>query len=368
MLCRRLNPGFIYLKKLDGILALYKLDDAVCTRGVSEMYINIGIDVSKDKLDLCWLRNISSGKKKTRVFKNKRKSFDNIVQWLLTNTKVKAEEILIVLEPTGVYHEALIYFLHQQGFNIYLANPGKAKKYSEAIGLTHKTDKSDGMMLARYGSSLLSGFRMWQPEAEEIRELKALSRRLSALEKDLQRERNRYEAAEISGSSNRVLQSLEKMMAALEQETKNLTQEIDTHIDKHPQLKRNSELLKSIKGIGDVMARELVYLFASKKFKSAKQVAAFIGLIPKLRESGKLKGRTTLSKTGPARLRAKLYMAAVVASQYNLDIMQQKDRLLNAGKTKMEALGAAMRKLVQICFGVIKNQTEYQSQVKKIMT
>jgi len=108
------------------------------------------------------------------------------------------------------------------------------------------------------------------------------------------------------------------------------------------------------------MARELVYLFAAKHFKTAKQVAAYVGLIPKLKESGKLKGHTTLSKTGPSRLRAKLYMAAVSACQHNPDIKVQRKRLLKAGKTKMQALGAAMRKLIQICFGVVKNQTEYQ--------
>lgn len=327
------------------------------------MYINIGIDVSKEKFDLCWLKEISSGKKKTKVFKNMSKHFTDVVQWLLKNTKEKAENILITLEPTGVYHEALMYFLHEQGFNIFLANPGKAKKYAEAIGLTHKTDKSDGFMLARYGSSQLDNFKLWQPEAAEIRALKALSRRLTALEKDRQRELNRLESTRISSNSKRVLDSLTNMINALEAEITALTQEIDDHIDRHPTLKKNFELLKTIKGIGNVMARELVYLFAAKQFENAKQAAAFIGLIPKLQESGKLKGRTALSKTGPAQLRAKLYMAAVCASQHNPDIIRQKERLLAAGKSKMQALGAAMRKLIQICFGVIKNQTEYQPQV-----
>ena len=110
------------------------------------------------------------------------------------------------------------------------------------------------------------------------------------------------------------------------------------------------------------MSRELVCLFASKTFTSAKQVAAYIGVIPRIRESGTLKGRTMMSKVGNARIRSKLYMAAVCASTHNPDIKAQKARLLKAGKVKMQALGAAMRKLVQICFGVIKHQTEYQPQ------
>ena len=188
-------------------------------------------------------------------------------------------------------------------------------------------------------------------------------RRLDALEKDLQREQNRQEAALVSLSSDRVAQSLKDMIETLKAEIQRLQQDIDNHIDRFPELKRNRQLLQSIKGIGTVMSRELVYLFASKRFKSAKQAAAYIGLIPKLRESGKLKGRTMLSKIGSARIRAKLYMAAVCASTHNPDIKAQKARLLKAGKVKMQALGAAMRKLIQICFGVIKHQCEYQPQL-----
>jgi transposase len=104
----------------------------------------------------------------------------------------------------------------------------------------------------------------------------------------------------------------------------------------------------------------MVYLFAAKSFVNAKQVAAYLWLIPRLNESGVFKGQTTLSKSGPSRIRAKLYLASVAASTHNDEIRAQRDRLIKAGKTKMYALCAAMRKLVQICFGVIKNQTEYQ--------
>ncbi|MGI2799505.1 transposase [Photobacterium damselae] len=96
-------------------------------------------------------------------------------------------------------------------------------------------------------------------------------------------------------------------------------------------------------------------MFSSKKFATAKQAAAFIGLIPQLNESGKLKGRTTMSKNGPSRVRAKLFLAAISASTHNPDIREQKRRLLAAGKTQMQALGAAMRKLIQICFGAAEN-------------
>ena len=322
-----------------------------------------GIDVSKEKFDVGWLRDVKTGKKKTKVFKNTRAGHQQVQDWLLNNLKVPAQDIVITLEPTGVYHEALMYFLHDCGFQVLLVNPGKARKYAQSLNQLHKTDKLDAVTLAWYGHAQQHKLTLWQPEAPEIRELKVMIRRLDALEKDLQREQNRQEAAQVSLSSDRVAQSLKDMIETLKAEIERLQQDIDNHIDRFPELKRNRQLLQSIKGIGAVMSRELVYLFASKRFKSAKQAAAYIGLIPKLRESGKLKGRTMLSKIGSARIRAKLYMAAVCASTHNPDIKAQKARLLKAGKVKMQALGAAMRKLIQICFGVIKHQCEYQPQL-----
>jgi len=323
----------------------------------------IGIDVSKNKFDVCWLRDTTNNKRKTKVFTNKQEGHKALAEWLLNNIKAAPENIVIILEPTGVYHESMMYSLHDMGFKVYLVNASNAKKYAEAINLTHKTDKSDACMLANYGYAQQSNLKLWLPEAVEVRELKALLRRLDALESDYQRELNRLDSSEFSLSSERVLASLKEMIRALKSEIEKLKKDIDNHINGHPKLKNNRKLLESIPGIGSVLSRELTYLFAAKKFKNAKQVGAYSGLIPKFHESGKLKGRTTLSKTGPSRLRAKLYMAAVVAGRYNKSVMRQKETLLKRGKTMMQVIGANMRKLMQICFGVVKNQTEYQPQV-----
>ena len=114
------------------------------------------------------------------------------------------------------------------------------------------------------------------------------------------------------------------------------------------------------------MARGLVYLFSAKRFKSAKQVAAYVGLTPRLNEAGVSKGRSSLSKSGPSRIHSKIFLSTVCAFTHNPDINAQKDRLIYAGKTKMQELGAAMWTLVQIFFGAIKNKTRYQPQIALI--
>ena len=334
-------------------------------KGRIEMCVYIGIDISKAKFDISWLRDPVNNKIKTKVFKNDKQDMKKLEAWLIKNTTAKPQDILITLEPTGIYHEYLAYFLHECGFKVFLANPGKAKSYAKSVGLIHKTDKTDATMLAQYGLAMVHSKKveLWQPEAPEARHLKGLLRRLEALEKDQQRELNRLEACQHTDTSERVLKSIHDMLATFAREINALEQEIDDHIDRHPKLRTNRKLLNSIKGVGPVISREITSLFATRSFDNAKQVAAYLGLIPTLNESGNMKGHTRLSKVGPARIRAKLYMAAVSAGVHNPDIKHQKERLLRNGKNKMQALGAAMRKLVQICYGVIKHQQEYQPQV-----
>lgn len=125
-------------------------------------------------------------------------------------------------------------------------------------------------------------------------------------------------------------------------------------------------LLQSIPGVGDKVGGARLAVLHTHAFVSAEQTAAYIGLTPVERQSGSsLNARPRLSKNGPARLRATLYMGAVVAIRFNPHVKAQYQRLLAKGKSKMAALGAAMRKLVHLCFGVLKNQIPYQPNYAK---
>lgn len=321
----------------------------------------VGIDVSKAKLDCCWLRDVEKNKVKTKVFKNTLADHDALCGWLKAQTKADPADIRVVIEATGIYHESLAYALYDAGFQICVVNPARTHEFSNSLGSVHKTDAKDSLMLAQYSCRMQP--ERWQPEAEEIRELKALIARLEALEADLQRETNRLEKAEFNRTSERVIESLTLMIERLKEEKARLEKDIDDHIDRHPQLKKDRELMASIPGVGDVVSRMMLSLIHSRSFNNARQVSAFVGLIPRIQESGQWKGRSRLSKQGPSRIRAKLYMASVVCVQWNPDIKAQYERLLANGKSKMQALGAAMRKLVQICFGVVKHQSEYRPQV-----
>jgi len=324
--------------------------------------IIIGIDVSKEKVDCAWLRDIETNKVKTKVLKNKPEGFKSLIEWALVNTKHPIDEIHFVMEATGIYHEALAYTLHGAGANVSVVNPAYMRSYAKSLGVRSKTDKKDSVVIARYGATQAP--TPWQPEPDEIRQLKALITRHEAIEKDIQRESNRLEKAEITQISVEVIDSIKMVIEELTKEKNRIKKLIDDHIDQNPQLKKDRTYLESIPSVGPVVARYMIALIRSRYFRTAKQCSAFIGLNPVMHESGSsVKGRPHLSKMGNAKIRAKLYMAAVVAIQHNPDIKQQYERLLKNGKSKMAALGAAMRKLVQICFGVLKHQTPYQPQV-----
>jgi len=325
------------------------------------MYI-IGIDVSKNKLDCALIDNSNHEKFKFKVVSNSEEGFVTLIEWVTKHTKSSVSEYHFHMEATGVYHEQCAYWLFDLGAKVSVVNPARVKYYGQSLGVRSKNDKKDSVVLARYG--LTQNPITWQPEAPEIRILKALSSRLGAIEKDILREKNRYEKSSINHCSDLVLSSIETLLVALNNEKVHLEKLIDSHINQHEYLKINYALLQTIPGVGPVVSRYMVIVLGSRTFQSASQCAAYIGLVPIQNESGSsLRGRSRISKAGNPVIRAKLYMAAISALQHNPDIKKQNQRLLKNGKSKMSALCAAMRKLVHICFGVIKHQEPYQVQV-----
>ena len=285
-----------------------------------------------------------------------------LLHWLQEHTGESVEQLHVFLEATGIYHEPLAYWLYDQGAVVYVLNPAQVRHHAQGGGVRSKTDRKDSMMLARYGYERSPA--PWQPEPPEVRELRRLVERLDTVEADIQREENRLEKAQFNRDTQ-AEESIHHMLAALREERDRLRAAIDDHFGNHPHLKQDRALLETIPGIGRVLSSYLVVALRSRAFASARQAAAFFGLVPIAEQSGtSVRKRAHLSKAGSPRLRAKLYMAAVTATRYNPDIRAQDLRLGKRGKAKMAAIGAAMRKLVHIAYGVLKSQTVYQPQAQ----
>ena len=328
------------------------------------MLVILGTDVSKKKLDSHLFRHEHDEKGVKKSVLNTPEGFSQLLEWVVEKTGADVSAIEVVMEATGPYHEAYAQAMYEAGCEVVVANPARVKHFARGEGIRMKNDQIDARVLAGYGRKN-PNLRRWQPEPLEYRQLKALIKRREALEIDLQRERNRYEKATIHQPDPQVVDSFQRSETFLTGEIEHLDQQIEQHIQQHPVLQHDYQLLQSIPGVGPVVALIMVALLLhGERFDSAPQAAAYLGITPVEAQSGSsVRQPAHLAKIGPARWRAKLYMPTVSAVQYNPDIHAFYQRLLSRGKPKMVALAASMRKLVHICFGVIKHQKPYQPQI-----
>jgi transposase len=194
--------------------------------------------------------------------------------------------------------------------------------------------------------------------------LQALVRRLDSLPEMRQMEANRLE---VSIAAQAVTESLVGHLAFLDEEIARTERLIHTHINNHPGLQEQCGLLLCIPGIGSTTAAKLLSEIQDVKlYESARQLAAFAGLVPRLHESGSLvRRKARLSKTGAPRLRKALYFPAIVAIKHNPPIRALGMRMKGRGKCPIEVIGAAMRKLVHIAYGVLKSGRPFDPELAK---
>jgi len=323
----------------------------------------LGMDVAKAKLD-CLLLNEDGDKGKSKSIANSRSGIADFLVWI-GKQHISPNELHVVMDTTGVYHEQAALALADAGVTVSIVNPAQVKDFGRGLAIRTKTDGMDSFVLARYGALLKPA--AWTPPAPEARMLQALISRREAIAQDLQRERNRQEKADATDTPVLIRQSLFASIEFLSKQLAQLQRDIDQHIDRHPGLKNDLTLLQSIPAVGPQVGSNMLAVMRSHDFGSAEQLAAYFGLVPVERQSGSsVMGRARLSKAGPARMRAVLYMAAIVATRCNPHVKAVYERLLARGKPKMSALGAAMRKLVHLCFGVLKTRLPYRRDYAKV--
>jgi transposase len=319
----------------------------------------VGVDVSKDSLDVA-VEGSNAKRCYERRLNNDVGGFKRLLSWVEERAAAHPHELTVMMEATGVYHEAAALALHEAGCRVFVANPKRVRDYASGLGLLNKTDRVDARALVRYGREKVSELAAWEPPAPEIRALRALYTRLSAVMTDLRRELNRQEQAQLSGQPEAVLESMRQSVEHLREDCERLKRAIEDHFDQHPNLKNQRDLLQSIPGVGPVSADRMLCLLLRHSFASARQAAAFAGLVPRMHESGSsVRKRARLTKQGDASLKATLYMAAVVGARHNPQLRHVYESLLKAGKSKMSALGALMRRMIHIAYGMLKHNTAY---------
>jgi len=308
------------------------------------MLPTLGIDISKDSFHVELSLN---NKLRHRRFANRKEGFAELGAWL---AKHKAPAVHACLEATGPYSEALALYLHEQGQTVSVVNPAQIKAFGQSELSRNKDDRPDAGLIRRFCEKQQPA--AWTPPPAHFRELQALTRHLENLLETRQQQLNRLETT----TTKTVVKSLRKLVTHLDAEIKRTEQQISDHVGRHPDLKQQCQLLQSIPGIGERTAtRLLAEIEDISRYKSARQVAAYAGLTPRNNRSGTMRGQTRLSKIGNARVRKALFLPAMVAKQHNPVVRSFCQRLAQHGKNKMQLVGAAMRKLIHIAFGVLKS-------------
>lgn len=313
----------------------------------------LGIDVSKADFHAHLIDDQGEGK---HAFPNSRGGFAQLDRWLRNR---RVERVHACMEATGSLWEALALHLFEAGHTVSVVNPAQPKAFAQSELLRAKTDAVDAAMLARFCRAQSPA--AWQPPAPEVRMLQGLSRQLMHLKDSRAHELTRLENP---GMSQVVRDSITATIEALDKQIAELEKLIRKHLDQHPDLKKKRSLLTSIPGIGETTATTILAEIPNiEKFVNAKELAAYAGLCPRIRRSGSsVRGTPSLCKTGNARLRWALYWPAIVASRHNPLLTTFAKRLADAGKHPMKIIGALMRKLLVLAYGVLKSGRSFDLQ------
>lgn len=304
----------------------------------------VGIDVSKDRLDVACLPS--------SVLTPKEAAFDNTPkghQRLIAVLK-RIQPRLIVLESSGGYQRVLVATLGAAGLPIVVVNPRQVRDFARAMGVLAKTDTIDAMVLARFAEKVDPPIRPI-PEPELV-DINALLARRRQLVKDRTSETNRLEqctCARVRTSHNTVIDLLSREIADIDND-------LDQRIRNSPIWQHKVALLTSVPGVGDVTARTLLAFLPELGTINRQTIAALVGVAPINRDSGLMRGRRSIFG-GRAVVRHVLYMATLTARRHNPDIKRHYEQLVARGKPKLVALIACLRKLLVTLNALIKHQT-----------
>lgn len=306
---------------------------------------DLGLDVAKAKLD-CALR-FQDGKYKSKVVDNTPSGFKILTEWLAKHGATSAH---VCMEATGVYWEAVAEYLAAKGMTVSVVNPAQIKAFGQSQLVRTKTDQVDARLIASFCAERHPA--PWQAPSANEQTLRAMVLRLESLQVMRTQESNRLDV-----SREVVKPGITAHIEWLDKQIKALAKEIRGQMDGDDTLKDKHALLDSIPGLGErTIAILLAYYADLERFDNARQAAAFAGVDPRQQESGtSVKMKPRMSKIGHAFLRKSLYMPAMVALYRTAWGKRFRERLAAAGKPPKLIIGAMMRKLIHVAFGVLKS-------------
>jgi transposase len=319
----------------------------------------VGIDVSAKTLDAGFLHDPEQSVKSTpmRSLENAPKGHRELIQAIRASGATK-----VVCEATGVYHLDLAFALVEAGIPLMVCNPRQIKHFIEARLRNTQTDPIDAYELAQFGMRMK--FIPWRAPSAAAYALHRIARALHRYVEQTTAAKNRLHAAEAVRHTPKVeLRALRDELAFYEKVQKRLTKEALALIASEPQLQRRMDLLVSVPGIAQTSAVQILgELCVLNDGLSAKAWVKLAGLDPSGKQSGKtVRTKPCISRRGNAKLRGALFMPAMGARRWDKRLSAWADRLIAAGKTKLQAIVAIQRKLLHGIHAMFASNTPWDS-------
>ncbi len=305
--------------------------------------IDVGIDVAKAHLDVAV--------RPTNEYWRAANTDAGIAG--LTERLQTMQPTLVVLEATGGHERAMTAALAVAGVPVAVVNPRQVRDFAKATGKLAKTDALDATVLAHFAAAVQPAPCALPDDATQA--LDALVARRRQLVGMLVAEKNR-----LPTTAAPVRARIERQIAWLEDELADVDRDLDQVIRSNPLWREQDQLLRSVPGVGPVVATTLLAELPELGTLTRQQIAALVGVAPLNRDSGTQRGRRAVWG-GRARVRAALYMGALVGMRYNPVLRAFYDRLCAAGKAKKVALTACMHKLLTMLNAMLKQRTMWKA-------
>ncbi|MFC2022965.1 IS110 family transposase [Chloroflexota bacterium] len=310
---------------------------------MTEEKVYVGVDVAKSTLDVA-----VTDSEEARQFANNDKGISQAVSYI-----AGLKPTIIILEATGNLEMPLAAALQADCLPVAVINPRQVRDFARATGVLAKTDTIDARIIALFGARVKPQIRPLPDK--KARDMRSLLTRRRQLVEMLTAEHNRLVQA-----NDGIRPCIESHIKWLEEALTDINDDLEHRIKCSPSWLEKDSLLKSVPGVGKVVSSTLLIELPELGKLNRRKIAALVGVAPLNRDSGTMRGRRTVWG-GRARLRASLYMAALVASRRNPIIAAFYQRLLDAGKAKKVALVACMRKLITILNAMMRTMTPWKS-------
>jgi transposase len=306
--------------------------------------IAVGIDVSKDRLDV-------AVRPSGEAFAVERNAAG--LEQLTARLKALAPYV-VALEATGGFETVAAAALAGAELPVVVVNPAQIRAFAKAIGQRAKTDPIDAAVIAHFAEATNPEPRPLPDEATRL--LADLVARRRQIIEMIGAERQREKRVRVP----RMRKSITRLIRALEKELTSVDSDIDDAVRGSPAWRAKEDLLASVPGVGPTIARTLIAELPELGRLSRKEIAALAGLAPFTRQSGQWRGKSFIGG-GRSAVRTVLFMGAMVAKQHNPLLKAFFDRLVAAGKPKMVALIAVARKLLTFLNAILRDQKPWQT-------